>query len=67
MPPAVVERLNEAIGKVAAMPEVAQRLRESLYREPASGSAASFRQYIDTELAKSREVGGRVKLTMTGN
>jgi tripartite-type tricarboxylate transporter receptor subunit TctC len=61
MPPAVVQRLNDAFVKVAAMPDVAQKLRDVSLR-PNNGSAAAFSQYIEKELAKWQEVRGKVKV-----
>jgi tripartite-type tricarboxylate transporter receptor subunit TctC len=61
MHPEVVQRLNEAFNKVAAMPDIAQRLREVGLR-PANGSAAAFSQYLEKELAKWQLMRGKVKV-----
>lgn len=61
MPPAVVQRLNEAFNKVAAMPDVAQRLREVSLR-PANASPAAFSQYLEKETVKWQQLRGKVKI-----
>jgi tripartite-type tricarboxylate transporter receptor subunit TctC len=61
MPPDVTARLNDALNKVSAMPEITTRMRE-LYYEPVSGSAETFRRYMETETLKWREVGKTVKI-----
>jgi len=65
MPAAVVERLNDAINKVSAMPDVVSRMRDSLFYDPSAGTPASFRRYLEAELPKWREVGKSVKLEGT--
>ena len=65
MPQAVVERLNDAVNKVSAMPDVAKQMRDSLFFEPATGTPASLRRYIETELVKWRELGKTVKIDAT--
>jgi tripartite-type tricarboxylate transporter receptor subunit TctC len=61
MPPAVVQRLNEAFNNVATMPDVAQRLREATLR-PANISAAAYAQYLERETAKWQMLRGKVKV-----
>jgi tripartite-type tricarboxylate transporter receptor subunit TctC len=61
LPAPVVARLNEAFNKVAATPEVAQRMRDVLQR-PVIATPAEFRQTLERELSKWREVGKTVKL-----
>ena len=58
----MVQRLNEAFNKVAAMPEVEQRMRDVLVQRPITATPADFRQYLERELAKWREVGKRVRI-----
>lgn len=60
-PAPVVERLNEAFNKVGAMPDVAQRMRD-IVQQPVKATPGEFRQYLERELAKWREVGKRVKI-----
>lgn len=62
MPAPVVQRLNEAFNKVAAMPEIDQRMREGLMQRPVIATTADYRKYLDRELAKWRSVGERVKI-----
>jgi tripartite-type tricarboxylate transporter receptor subunit TctC len=63
MPPAVVARLNEAMNKVSAMPDVVKTVTETLYAEPATTTPASFREFVDKQLAIWREIGKTVTLT----
>jgi len=67
MPQAVVERINEAVNKVSAMPEVAARMRDAFSAEPLAMSVPAFRQYIDKEVGKWREVGKTVKIETPAN
>jgi len=62
LPPAVVAKLNEAINKVSAMPDIANRVRNTLNAEPATSTPASFRQFVDAQLVTWREIGKTVKL-----
>ncbi|HSW18766.1 MAG TPA: tripartite tricarboxylate transporter substrate binding protein [Ramlibacter sp.] len=64
LPASVLERLNDAFNKVAAMPDVAQRMRDVMQR-PVIATPAEFRQYLERELAKWREVGKTVKVGTT--
>jgi tripartite-type tricarboxylate transporter receptor subunit TctC len=61
LPAPVLQRLNEGFNKVAAMPDVAQRMREVVQR-PVTATPVEYRQYLERELAKWREVGKTVKL-----
>ena len=63
MPPAVVARLNEAINKVSAMPDVASRVRGTLYAEPATTTPASFREFVVKEQAKWKAIAKTVNLS----
>jgi tripartite-type tricarboxylate transporter receptor subunit TctC len=62
MPPAAIARLSEAINKVSAMPDVAARVRETLYAEPGTGTPTAFREFIDKQLVVWRDIGKTVKL-----
>jgi tripartite-type tricarboxylate transporter receptor subunit TctC len=64
LPAPVLQRLSEAFNKVAAMPDVQQRMREFMQR-PVTATPAEFRQYLERELGKWREVGTRVKIDAT--
>lgn len=63
MPPAVVARLNEAMNKVSAMPDVVKTVTETLYAEPATTTPASFREFVEKQTAIWREIGKNVTLT----
>jgi tripartite-type tricarboxylate transporter receptor subunit TctC len=62
MPPAVVAKLNDAVNKASASPDVAERVRNTLYAEPATSSPASFRQFVETQLGVWKGIGKTVKL-----
>lgn len=62
MQPAVVAKLNEAINKVSAMPDVIDRVRNVMNAEPETSTPASFRQFVDAQLVTWREIGKTVKL-----
>jgi tripartite-type tricarboxylate transporter receptor subunit TctC len=61
MPPDIVRQLNEAFNKVAQLPEVAQRLRDTSLR-PGSGTPEVFRKQIQDDLAKWKKLRGKVKV-----
>ena len=60
-PPPVINRLNEAIRKVLASPDVLERLR-ALGTEPGASSPAEFRKTIVDELDKWRELARKANL-----
>jgi tripartite-type tricarboxylate transporter receptor subunit TctC len=62
MSPAIVARLNETINRISAMPDVAERVRTTFNAEPASGSPASLRKFVESQLAVWHEIGKTVKL-----
>jgi tripartite-type tricarboxylate transporter receptor subunit TctC len=62
MPPAVVQRLNDAINTIAVIPEVSQRMRETFLWQPTTSTPASFRQHMERELGKWRELGKTLKV-----
>ena len=62
MSPAVVTRINDAVNKISAMPDVAARVRDGLYSEPATITPSDFRQFVAKEIAKWRILGKNVKL-----
>ena len=54
-PPAIVERLNQEIRRVLALPEIAQRFQD-LSIPPQPSSPDQMRQYIENEMAKWKQV-----------
>jgi tripartite-type tricarboxylate transporter receptor subunit TctC len=62
-PAALVTQLNEAINKVSADPDVANKVRNFFYAEPGTGSPASFRAFVEKELVKWTTIGKTVKLS----
>ena len=62
VPAAVVTKLNEAINTLSKSPDFATQVRERLYNEPAESSPASFRTFVEKDLAKWRELSKFVKL-----
>jgi tripartite-type tricarboxylate transporter receptor subunit TctC len=62
MPAAVIDRLNDAINKVSSSSDVVQRMRDTLFYEPSSGTPADFRRYMEAEVAKWKEVGKTIKI-----
>ncbi len=61
MPPAVVQRINEAFNKVGAMPDVANWLRDVSLR-PYNVSPAALSEYIDDNMKKYQQLRGKVKV-----
>jgi tripartite-type tricarboxylate transporter receptor subunit TctC len=57
----VVKRLNDAVRKVMATPEVVERLR-ALGTEPGASSPEEFHRMIREELEKWREVARKSNL-----
>ena len=56
MPASVVKTLNDALNKVAQMPEVSQRL-DGIYVKATTSAPNEVRQYLETEGNKWRELG----------
>jgi len=63
LPPAIVSVLNDAINQVSRMPDVAAHVQEKLYSDAGLGSAESFRQYVQRDLAKWSAFSRYVKVT----
>jgi tripartite-type tricarboxylate transporter receptor subunit TctC len=63
MPAELVTALNEAVNKVSAQPQVAERMRETMNFYPERWSPAKFRRYIEGEMPKWREVGKAMKMS----
>lgn len=61
MPAEHVTRLNDAIRKISAMPDVVKLVRETLFSEPGELTPAEFRALVERELAKWRDLGSRMK------
>ena len=61
MPASVVQKLNEAMNSAARMPDLVQRL-EGLNFQPTTSNPAEFRQLIEREIPKWKEVGKTVKV-----
>jgi len=62
MPQPVIDKVSDAINKVSAMPDVVSRMRQTLYYEPATGTPATFRRYMEAELPKWKQLGKAVKI-----
>lgn len=62
LPAVIVDRVSHSVDTVSKMPDVATQLRERLYNEPAQNSPGSFRRFVETDLAKWKELGKVVKL-----
>jgi tripartite-type tricarboxylate transporter receptor subunit TctC len=65
MPADVIARLNGALNKIATMPDVVSRMRETMYIDPVQSTPASFRQFVVKELAKWQEVAKSENLQLT--
>lgn len=63
MPGGITEQLGEAVNRVAGQPEVIAQLRDAYLLETRPGTPAEFRKFIETEIAKWRDLGRTVKLT----
>jgi tripartite-type tricarboxylate transporter receptor subunit TctC len=62
LPAVVVSRLNDAVNRISALPEVAAQMRDTLMIEPTGGTPAEFRQFIEKETVKWREIGKSLDL-----
>jgi tripartite-type tricarboxylate transporter receptor subunit TctC len=62
LPAQVTAKLNEAINNVSQTPELAARVRDTLYSTPAISSPAGFRAFVVTEIEKWRRFGDRLNL-----
>ena len=51
LPPAMVQRMNEDVNRVLALPEIAQKLGE-FGAEDAGGSSQKFASFIGSEFTK---------------
>jgi tripartite-type tricarboxylate transporter receptor subunit TctC len=62
MPASVVQTLNDAFTKIANMPDVQQKFG-AMHLRPTSGTSAQFRQSMESELQRWREVGKNLKIS----
>lgn len=62
MPAPVVQKLNEVFNKVSAQPEVDQRVRETMQLRPKAVTADQYRQVLEREVGKWRELSKTVKI-----
>ena len=65
MSAAGVSTINAAINKVSKMPEVSTYMQEKLFAEAGSGTPASFRNYVEKDLAKWKGLAKVIKLPET--
>jgi len=61
MPPDVTKTLNEALNKVAKMPDIVQRF-DALSVKLTTSTPTEFRQYVEKELNVWSEVAKKIKL-----
>jgi tripartite-type tricarboxylate transporter receptor subunit TctC len=62
-PAPVVAKLSEAVNTLSKSSDVATQVREKLFNEPVEASPASFRKFVEKDLAKWRQLAKFVKLT----
>ena len=62
MPAPIVQKLNEAFNKVSTMPDADQRMRETMQLRPKAITPEEYRQILDRELGKWRELSKTVKI-----
>lgn len=61
LPNDIVLKINVAINKVSATPDIAERMREGFSAEPTTSTPASYLQHVEKELGKWREIGKSLK------
>lgn len=61
-PPQVVQRINEAVNKVASMPDVVEKMRNVFTLQPYVGTSASYGQFLLKESTKWKLLSGKVKV-----
>lgn len=61
-PPEVVRRLNETVNAILQSAEVATQMRDTFRVEPKAQAPEAFRKFLQDELAKWTEIGGRIKV-----
>jgi tripartite-type tricarboxylate transporter receptor subunit TctC len=62
LPGPILNRLNEALNKISAMPDVAERMRSAIFTEPQTSSPAEFRAFANKEFEKWHELAKTVKV-----
>lgn len=63
LPAAIVARLNEALNQVSRDRATAACVEDKLFDEPGVGSPASFREFVERDLAKWKKLDGVVTVT----
>jgi tripartite-type tricarboxylate transporter receptor subunit TctC len=63
LPPAVVAKLSDTLNAVSKMPDVIAQVRERVFNEPATGTPATFRKFVEDDFRKWRQLGQVIKLT----
>ena len=58
----IVKTLNEAVNDVLKLPEVVTQMRDTFRVEPKPQSPDGFRTFLQSELAKWTEIGGKIKV-----
>jgi tripartite-type tricarboxylate transporter receptor subunit TctC len=61
MPPATTQAFNDALRKVAVMPDVTQRF-DAIFVKPNISSPAELRAYLESEHAKWRALAGKLNI-----
>lgn len=63
MPPEIVRTLNATLNRISARPEVIAEVTGTLFSDPpVMWSPDEFRQYLDAELAKWRDIGRGIRI-----
>lgn len=62
LPASTVQKINEAFNKVAAMPEINQRMREGFNIQPATVTSAAFQQFMEKDIKQWQQLRGTVKI-----
>lgn len=63
LPAPIVERLNAALNKASSDAEVANKMRNTFYAEPATSTPASLRSFLDKEYTKWTALSSTIKIT----
>ena len=61
-PPEAIRVLNESVNAILQSPEVSAQMRDTFRVEPKPASPDGFRKFLQEELAKWKEIGGRIKI-----
>ena len=57
-----MRRLSETVNAILNTPEVATQMRDTFRVEPKAQPPEAFRKFLQDELAKWTEIGGRIKV-----